>query len=703
MNIKFHHFVLFFIVSIILGYFSALSGAQQQTNTPNEKARLEQAAKDHKELVRLAKARQYQQAFDIGKTVVEVRKELLGDHKHTALSMQWLGWAYQNKGDYSSALPLYLESKKIFEKVLGKEHPSYANSLNNLADLLAKQKKYAQSTSLLDQARKTTASHITRVLPSLSADRRQEFLKENFYGPFRRALSIAYVSRSNSRSATLSAGWLLNSKAIVHQASAEAALLSTPQAAGQVQKLRNVRKQLAELSISATGTASQEMRLKLVELENQEREINKELAAFRLINTDTPWISLGQVRDNLPLSGVMINIAKFTPKDIDQDKDIDPIYAAWIIPASGEGDVQLISLGDAKKIETQVAALRKQLNASIAGEINQTGEESFEQEFIRQSKQISQLIFAPLEKHLTGIEEILISPDGELWTIPWEALQTADNKYVLEKYRVRYLTSGRELASNQRKGRYSGDPVVMADPDYDLSPVNINKVNDSNKQTLRSAATAIFTRLPSSRTEASAIKAPLEGYTGSTAQMLLGAEAQESAFKQLHRPRSLVLSTHGYFDKYEAKKSGDIDVNPLLRCGLALAGANNRQKAMAEGKEDGILTGLEIVGTDLRGTELVVLSACETGLGEVTSGEGVAGLRQAFQLAGAQSVVSSLWQVEDGETARLMKLFFQNLADGKSKSEALRQAQLSRIKARRARHGVAHPFFWAAFTLTGQD
>ena len=133
MNIKFHHFVLFFIVSIILGYFSALSGAQQQTNTPNEKARLAQAAKDHKELVRSVEARQYQQAFDIGKTVVEVRKELLGDHKHTALSMQWLGWAYQNKGDYSSALPLYLETIRIKKKVLGKEHPSYATSLNNLA------------------------------------------------------------------------------------------------------------------------------------------------------------------------------------------------------------------------------------------------------------------------------------------------------------------------------------------------------------------------------------------------------------------------------------------------------------------------------------------------------------------------------------------------------------------------------------------
>jgi len=199
----------------------------------------------------------------------------------------------------------------------------------------------------------------------------------------------------------------------------------------------------------------------------------------------------------------------------------------------------------------------------------------------------------------------------------------------------------------------------------------------------------------------------------------------EEQVKQVHSPRFLHFATHGFTlpDQVDSATSsgkttslppdgfvmqgltseaGEPLEDPLLRCGLLLAGCNLSEAERPVGIEDGCLTGQEIVTLDLRGTELVVLSACETGTGRVQYGEGVAGLRQAFLVAGADAVLATLWQIPDVPTADLIGTFFDHLAAGESKSDALRLSQLDLIRSRRKANGAAHPFFWGAFGLTGR-
>jgi CHAT domain-containing protein len=202
-----------------------------------------------------------------------------------------------------------------------------------------------------------------------------------------------------------------------------------------------------------------------------------------------------------------------------------------------------------------------------------------------------------------------------------------------------------------------------------------------------------------------------------------GSAASEEALRQAKRPRLLLLSTHGFFLGDARPTREDVSRRGLslvaedrpsfvlprvrgeagLRSGLALAGANRWQERAKRGHSDGLLTAYEVEGLDLWGTELVVLSACETGLGEVDVGEGVIGLRRAFQLAGARSVVSSLWKVPDRETEQLVTRFLTLWQQGKPKAEALRQAQRELIAQMRKTRKDAPPLFWAAFVCHGAE
>ena len=233
----------------------------------------------------------------------------------------------------------------------------------------------------------------------------------------------------------------------------------------------------------------------------------------------------------------------------------------------------------------------------------------------------------------------------------------------------------------------------------------------------RSMQRVRFSSLPGTAVEAEALK---RIYTLPPKHVLIGEAASEAALLSLQSPGRLHIATHGFFlgtDESIAAFDEELALslsnplqysntraalakweNPLLRSGLVLTGANRTLAGEnIDDNYDGIVTAYELSGMNLQGTDLVVLSACETGVGEIQNGEGVFGLRRSFQLAGAETVVMSLWQVADNSTAKLMVDFYEGLDEGKNKVQALRSAAL----ALRSQPGYEHPYYWGAFILSG--
>ncbi|MEZ6088745.1 MAG: CHAT domain-containing protein [Pirellulaceae bacterium] len=432
----------------------------------------------------------------------------------------------------------------------------------------------------------------------------------------------------------------------------------------------------------------------------------------------------------------MVQIAQFKPYAFRPEGELadgesnwgEPTYVAWVIPAAGEGDVAVIPLGDAATIDRLAQDVLFEM-AIENPDMNREQQRAAMDRLLPLMKQLAGKILDPLLPYLDEADELIVSPDAGLWLVPWGALPV-QRDFLIDRINIRYVVSGRELVVRQPMRVGVSAPVVMADPDYDFSRSQLANAEVARPRaqpspmmfamrSMRSLKNA--ERLKGTAVEANLIAPELERLTRQQPQVFMDQRATEAQVKAAYRPRVLVLSTHGFFFANQKPsengasalsaasrssrpqgKNAHVLSNPLLRCGLLFAGCNQNDGDENAGLDDGILTGLEVIGIDLRGTELVVLSACDTGRGDVQCGEGVAGLRQAFQFAGAEAVASSLWKIPDEATVPLMQAFFRNLSDGKSKAAALCDAQRAMIEHRRGTLGTAHPFYWAAFTLTGR-
>jgi CHAT domain-containing protein len=292
-------------------------------------------------------------------------------------------------------------------------------------------------------------------------------------------------------------------------------------------------------------------------------------------------------------------------------------------------------------------------------------------------------LWKPLESSLAKAKRAYVSPDGVLNQVAWAVIQTPNQLLLTEPIDLRLVSSTRDLVE-KKAGAPARTAVLMGNPDFGKTDAKVK-----------------FEPLPGTHEEVTPIDRMLRE-AGWQVAAFEGDGASETRLKSIRRPRILHIATHGFFEPAPAER-GAVIGDPMLRSGLALAGANSKAKQNRTNEgDDGILTALEASSLDLRDTEMVVLSACETGLGQLRLGEGVFGLRRAFQEAGADAVLMSMWKVPDEETHVLMTSFYSKWLRGLDKQTALRQAQLELRGKIKEEWGKDRPLLWGAFVLVGR-
>jgi CHAT domain-containing protein len=335
---------------------------------------------------------------------------------------------------------------------------------------------------------------------------------------------------------------------------------------------------------------------------------------------------------------------------------------------------------------------------------------------------LADILWTPLEPFLAGINTVYYASTGLLHRINFDAIAINDQETIADSYHLIGLGSTRQLVQQIPFEIKNNDAVLFGGINFEEDTIGINKnrmpteINSDKKEHLlisnNDMKLTTWDFLPGTEREVNSLQKIMQS-AGINVILKKGYEATEKSFKNIgtnnkSSPRILHIATHGYFfpDLKESRQASvtnpqkeivfKTSEHPMLRSGLIMAGGNGawQGKQTLEGREDGILTAYEISQMNLSNTELVVLSACETGLGDIQGNEGVYGLQRAFKIAGAKYLIMSLWQVPDKQTSLLMTTFYKKwLEDKMSIPDAFHAAQ------KQMRENGLDPYNWAGFVL----
>lgn len=688
---------------------------------------------------------------------LEIHEQLKGKKDYQfGVMLNNVGSLLHGLGEHKEARRRYDQALAVYATTLGEEHPTVATITGNIGELLRDQGAFREALDYHERALAinkknrprhllTANSHHAVAIMLHTLGKRSEALAqindglsieqanlgESFQYVSERAMfnGLDRVGRalpvlltmitdsSEKADAATAFAWTLRRKGIVFETvlrfrQAQNVLARDEVLAEKVARFHSLHNLLNNTAInpppgwSAAKLLAQQSTWQK-EAETLEAELNAALSR-KLPGHLDDWqgANAGKIRAKLLPGAALVEFVRWQPYDFKATGKTPrwrpARYLAFVLTANADRP-RMIDLGDAKAIDDAITNLREHLerapdpNTSIKA-------------YWPEAKALHKLVFAPLQPTLDKARTIYLAADGLLNQVPFEALVDEKGRFLIEDFQFAYQTSGRDLL--RPKTDLTKGVVVFAGPDFDLD--SAKRKSREPKQATRAGA---WKGLKGAAAEAGDIRKVLDGSRFGPVRTFEGADALEESLKTLPAPRLLHLATHGYYFDREAEALADslrtdLDVkarlkkanNPLLRSGIVLAGANAiGDKSIAGADvEDGWVTAAEIGLLNLRGTELVVLSACQTGLGDVKTGEGVFGLRRAFLHAGARSLVTSLFPVPDADTRVLMQQFYGNLKAGRGKLDALHDAQRSIIqRGRQKTSEPPHPFFWAGFVLVG--
>ncbi len=646
------------------------------------------------------------------------------NHPEAARCINNIASLHRASGQYSKALDLYKEAGGIYKSVLGIEHPDYAQSLNNIAVTYEALGWDTDALASYQQALVITFKQYRNSLLVLNeADLVQYFgLLEAYH-----ATHSSLLGRLNRASVTSANGWLYNSELFRRGL----ALNASRQLQHHFSTTQDTAlKRLFESWKTTKSQLSKHYALPLVKRPSNTDSLARASEALerlliqrsKVFSRQTEWmdVSWQQIRDHLGPNEAAVELTSY--RLYSNNRLTDTVCYAALVVKPGCTAPQWVPLFEEKILDSLLAAgasLNRETrvaNAYAARGVTVQGAPDA-QRALAAAPSLYALIWEPLEPALHGIGRVYLASSGALNTVSFAALQDSAETFLLDKHDLVQLASTKDIVLARKQApsnRHRAQPTATL---YGAVDFNANTVLAGRGQTdslvsgwtiaaneaSRTGNGSHWAYLPGTGEEIAAINQLLRGMKVKVTRYT-GAAATEEVFKAQDgaaAPGILHIATHGFFFPAgpEAKSTGfertiRQQPDPMMRSGILLAGANaawsNRRSV--SGAEDGVLTAYEVAGMDLSNVNLVVLSACETGLGDITNYEGVYGLQRAFRKAGVGAMIYSLWQVPDAPTVTFMEMFYRHLANGQPPHRAFRATQLKMSKTRPV-------YEWGAFVL----